>query len=74
MNIKRKNRINGSGKDAYNRNVIDKRRFECRLDSHLESDGEAEIYWIKNAEFLNTWDKGDYPMITNDNWKIKDVL
>lgn len=74
MNIKKKNRISNSGTDAYNRYVPDKRRFESKPDSHLESNGESEIFWIKNAEYLSTWAKGDYSKIVNDVVKIKDTL
>lgn len=74
MNIKKKNKISNSRIDAYNRYGHDERRFESKPDSHLESNGESEIFWIINVEFLNTWAKGDYPVIVNDNVKIKDIL
>lgn len=61
------------GKDAYTRTIVDRRHFHGLPDNHLESNGESEIYWIKNSEFLNTWDKGDYPLIINDSWRMKDA-
>ncbi len=73
MNLKRKNRMESIGKDAYTRTIVDRRHFHGLPDNHLESNGESEIYWIKNSEFLNTWDKGDYPLIINDSWRMKDA-
>ena len=73
MNLKRKNRMESIGKDAYTRTIMDSRRFDSMPDIHLESNGESEIYWIKNSEFLNTWDKGDYPSIIDDSWRMKDA-
>ena len=44
MNLKRKNRMESIGKDAYTRTIVDRRHFHGLPDNHLESNGESEIY------------------------------
>ena len=50
MNLKRKNRMESIGKDAYTRTIVDRRHFHGLPDNHLESNGESEIYLCKESK------------------------